>query len=344
MSWSVAYRPFASPQTALSAFIASMSADSWAEMTPTPANQSTVFVATGSTGEILPYANKAAWHSQLAQIHIIAEDHGATSPEHVYYDEATNAWTHLAQTTFAGHAYDHIVYSPYTQKLYWRNYGDQGGTCHLYEWQGGTSWTSKANGSDMVYYDDITAGTAWVDAGWGGVGASGAFVNFESAFAGRLHSYDPQSSTWTKLIDGMGIAFPSGDSTYYHEEACFSRSLGILMCGGGNNYHDKLWTVDSSLTVTAMTAPPSGIQLGMQAGNLNVDPVSGKFLILSNGELWELNPAGSGTWTQKATPPAAVFDPKALESGMSCCLPDHGAVAYISTTSSTAKMHIYKPS
>lgn len=68
------------------------------------------------------------------------------------------------------------------------------------------------------------------------------------------------------------------------------------------------------------------------------DPVSGNFLVLSQGNLFELNPTGSGSWTRLSSsrvPPSAVGNPTA-PAGVCCTpIPELGVVACITQTSAT---------
>jgi hypothetical protein len=62
--------------------------------------------------------------------------------------------------------------------------------------------------------------------------------------------------------------------------------------------------------------------------------VTGKFLLLSNGQLWELNPVGAGTWTLQTglrTPPPGVRNPTQMGQGMALTsIPEYGVIAAIS--------------
>jgi hypothetical protein len=69
---------------------------------------------------------------------------------------------------------------------------------------------------------------------------------------------------------------------------------------------------------------------------------------MSAGQLWELNPSGSGTWIQQTgarTPPGAVgMSPGAISPGVICSsIPEYGVVAFITQPSpSGASFYLYK--
>ena len=93
---------------------------------------------------------------------------------------------------------------------------------------------------------------------------------------------------------------------------------------------------------------PPGKAVGIQRGLLVDDPATGNFLLLSAGELWELNPAGSGTWTQQTgarVPPSAVGipGPSTIQAMVCSSLSDYGVVAYITQPgSSGGNVYLYK--
>jgi hypothetical protein len=83
--------------------------------------------------------------------------------------------------------------------------------------------------------------------------------------------------------------------------------------------------------------------VGIQRGLLVNEPVTGNFLLLSSGELWELNPDGAGTWTKLANPPSGVGDPNVPTAVITSSISDYGVVAYITQPSQTGgTFYLYK--
>src|SRR6185369_14425539 len=182
-----------------------------------------------------------------------------------------------------------------------------------------------------------------------GSGSMGAYIVWESGL-GDLLIYDPGTNAWQDISLGF-----SSDGLY-HSVCAYSPVYNCVVFGGGNATPRKLWRLNSNRTITALSDPPLGV--GIQGGNLNVDPVTGKFLIWGGGSnarlFYELVPTGTGTYTQLTgtrQPPAAglhgVSDPSGGGGGpdalISCALPEHGVVAYMSASgASYANMFLYK--
>ncbi len=156
---------------------------------------------------------------------------------------------------------------------------------------------------------------------------------------GQIVAYDPLSSLWFYDQSGMAPNYSTSGATY-HSVMEYSAGKNVAVYGGGNDQPHKLWRLNANGSFTPMTDVPSGKAVGIQAGNLVSDPITGNFLLLSAGELWELNPNGSGTWTQQSgsrKPPAGVGipGPGNPQGVISCSLAQHGVIAYITQTSST---------
>ena len=111
-------------------------------------------------------------------------------------------------------------------------------------------------------------------------------------------------------------------------QGALGRALGAL----GVSIESVFEQLQASVTVLDAT----GKAVGIQRGNLAVDPVTGNFLLLSAGQLWQLDPSGAGTWTQQSgtrTPPAGVGVPNKPDGVISTSIPEYGVVAYITQTS-----------
>jgi hypothetical protein len=106
--------------------------------------------------------------------------------------------------------------------------------------------------------------------------------------------------------------------------------------------------MDATGAAQAMPTVPSGKAVGIQRGLLAEEPVTGNFLLLSGGELWELNPNDAGTWTAltgSREPPSAVGvpGPPPIQAVICCSIPEHGVVAYVTQpTQAGGSFFLYK--
>ena len=126
----------------------------------------------------------------------------------------------------------------------------------------------------------------------------------------------------------------------------YSAVKNVAVYGGGDAAYKKLWRLNSNGTFLQMPLAPGNAYVGVRFGLVVADPVGGNFLVLSGGQLWELNPDGAGTWTQQTgsrAPPAGVGNPAAPHPMICVQLPKHGVVAYIKQTSqSGGTFYLYK--
>lgn len=331
--------------SALSTAVASMAPGSWAQLSA--GNQSATLGVGDSTGSMLPYTNSMPWNPLKRRIEILARDHndGAITLgiRHAAYDEATNSFiSHGRYPEFPiGHGYDHTEVNPYTGDLYHKYYGSVGnGPLRIYKQMfGQTAWTQPPTinaGQNIIF------GTCWWAGpftGGGGLGTQGGLAIFSSgasngrATDGFIGIYDPVRNSWPFQSSSMAPFYGSGAN--YNAVMAYSRNKNVAVYGGGNVAPQKVWKLSANGAASALTDAPSNVSVGIHQGVLVEDPVSGNFLLLSKGNLYELNPDGAGTWTQQSgsrVPPSGVGIP--AESGgnnflFGTPLPDHGAIAFV---------------
>jgi hypothetical protein len=164
----------------------------------------------------------------------------------------------------------------------------------------------------------------------GGVGGpSGA------SFSGAIRGYDPSTDTWffTRTNASPGLTVST-----YHNIIEYSPAKNVAVYGGGNLQSSSLWRMDSAGTVVQMPDAPAGLNIGAGTGQGKFvnDPATGNFLLLSAGQLWELNPDGAGTWTQKTSPPSVVVNPNVGNGTVILsAISDYGVIAAISQSGSS---------
>lgn len=329
-----------SGSSSLSALAASMQPGTWARLNA--ANQDATLGVGSISGTMIHYSNSMPWNPMSKSIEIIGQDHGYPYLRHVRYVESGNTFVLVADDAGLGngHGYDHNAVNPYTGDLYNRLYsGFTGQISVKRKLNGASSFTSIPS---VPAADQVAIGTCWWSGAFAGAGSQGCFVVFNSgngqgnANDGQMLAYDPLTNAWFYSQEGRAPYYGSGAT--YNSLIEYSAKKNVAVYGGGNVAPTRLWRLNADRSFIAMPDVPAGKQVGVQKGLLVDDPVTGNFLLLSAGELWELNPAGTGTWTPltgSRTPPAGVGIPGGTNpTAMICCaLPAYGVVAYITQPS-----------
>jgi hypothetical protein len=164
---------------------------------------------------------------------------------------------------------------------------------------------------------------------------------------GNILAYNPLTNSW--FYNKIGMAPNFGSDATYHSVMEHSVRKNVAVYGGGNVAPNRLWRLSSDGSVAAMPNVPSGKGVGMQNGLLVDEPVTGNFLLLSAGQLWELNPSGSGTWTQltgSRNPPSGVGipGPGSNPQAVICSsIADYGVIAFVTQPLQTGgTFYLYK--
>jgi hypothetical protein len=317
----------------------SMAPGTWAKLTP--ANDQNSILGVGSiSGTMLNYCNSMPWNPAARAIEIIGMDHGYPALRYVRYVDSSNQFELVADDAGLGpaHGYDHNSVNPYTGDLYHRLYGAFTGQIQSKMRPfNGSAFTSLP---PVAGLEQVAIGTCWWSGSFSGAGSQGCFMIYNSGSAtgtandGQIVAYDPLTGKWFYNQQARAPFSYDGTNGTYHSVMEYSAVKNVAVYGGGNSAPQKLWRMDSSGTVLTMPNVPSGKAVGIQRGLLVDEPVSGNFLLLSAGELWELNPSGSGTWTQLTgtrVPPSEVGipGPSTIQAVICSSIKDYGVVAFI---------------
>ena len=320
--------------TPLDDLAASMTPGTWAQLPQTNIN---AVLGQGSiSGNQLPFAMTAAWDPSRQILHFVGNDHNDSATHYIYYTAATNSWTFAGNLPMpASHGYDHLSLDPNTGILYFRQYG----LTNIWQYPPGGSWSLQTSWNSTQYVQ-IAIGTAWWRGALNGAGANGALIVYNcGAINGEVLVWDPLANNWFADITGFG-----GTSTYH----CFteySPVYNVAIFGGGNDSPRKLWRLNPDRSITAM--PDAPVDLGIQKANVTVDPVTGNFLIMGFGQLWEFDPRGVGRWTNQSgsrIPPSAVGNPGTpnFDSVISAPISGDGVVSYVTCRATNCNMYLYK--
>jgi hypothetical protein len=338
--------------TALGDLASSMAPGTWVQLNA--ANQDAVLGVGNVSGTMIHFSNSMPWNPFSKVIEIVGMDHDWGVQRHVRYDVRTNQFILVAADDGLGtqtqHGYDHNTVNPYTGDLYHRLFGGFTGTISSFKKVlGGASFEALPGVSAT---EQVAIGATWWSGPFVGGGSQGSFMIFNSGNAtgspndGQILAYNPLANTWFFNKEAMAPNYGSGST--YHSVIEYSAIKNVAVYGGGNVAPERLWRLNSDGSFLAMPNVPPGKGVGIQQGLLVNDPVSGNFLLLSAGELWELNPSGSGTWTQQTgtrTPPGAVGIPGPTnpEAVIASSISDYGVVVFITQPGPTgATFFLYK--
>jgi hypothetical protein len=337
--------------TVLGDLAASMAPGTWAQLTVS--NQDAILGVGSVSGTMIHFSNSMPWNPFSKVIEIVGMDHDWGMQRHVRYDVRTNQFVLVAADDGLGtqtqHGYDHNTVNPYTGDLYHRMFSGFTGTISSFKKVlGGASFVALPGVSAT---EQVAIGATWWSGPFVGGGSQGSFMIFNSGNAlgnandGQILAYNPLTNAWFFNKEAMAPNYGSGST--YHSVMEYSAQKNVAVYGGGNAAPDRLWRLDSDGSFVAMPNVPPGKGVGIQQGLLVNEPVSGNFLLLSAGELWELDPT-SGTWTQQTgsrAPPDAVGvpGPENPQAVIAASISDYGVVAFITQPGQTgATFFLYK--
>lgn len=256
------------------------------------------------------------------------------------YDEDSNSWSDIPQTTVPNnHGYAQTAVDPKTGIVY----RSRGGSNVTYKLPVGGSWETMSPAWNNTVTIQVNFGSDWWTGQFDGAGANGGWVTYNSGGGGQILFYDPLANNW--VVNGSDISGIHAFSTY-HSDLRYSPQYNVAIFGGGNDTPQKVWRLNADHSYTALTDSP--VNWGTAFSNVTADPTTGKFLFVGYGQFWELNPSGLGTWTQLATPPAAIDNPQSTGGEnelVSWPVPASGINAYVYTAGGgAANMYLYKHS
>ena len=339
--------------TPLQTLAQSMAAGTWAKLTP--ANSQNPVLGVGSiSGSMLHYCNTMPWNPVARAIELVGMDHNYPSMRHARYMELSNSFMLVSDNAGLGqgHGYDHNAVNPTTGDLYHRLYGAFTGKIQTRKKAYGAA--SFTNLPEVSGAEQVAIGACWWSGAFPGAGSQGCFMIFNSgssngtAADGQIVAYDPLTNNWFYNQTSRSPNFYDGSNGTYHSLIEYSTVKNVVVYGGGNSAGSKLWRMTSNGTVTAMPNVPAGKGVGVQRGILVNDPVTGNFLLLSAGELWELDPNGAGTWTQltgSRVPPAEVGipGPTTVQAVIASAISDYGVVGFITQPNQNGgSFYLYK--
>jgi hypothetical protein len=319
--------------TSLASLAAGLQVGQWAELTG--GGFSGEYLETAPGASILHYADKGVWDPVRRKFYFMGAPH-AKPDKFIIYTESTATWsTGPSPCQFASssgcyvtHGYEHLTINPATGELYYRTYN----STQLYKYSpNSNTWSElppvptgvKQCCGGVEWFPDRNE-LVFVDGDWG------------------VWTYSPASNAWTRRADtngNSGAASLSLPMASYSNVAQYSTKDHAVLIGGGR----KLYKYSSNGAFTPLGDAPLSVQVADSV--LVQDPVSGKFLVHGNGNIFYEYDLGTNTWTQRSAssvPPLwknnSVFD------SIAAPISNHGVVMYIKYDFGNSKVYLYKHS
>jgi hypothetical protein len=325
---------------------ASMSAGQWTELISMNGwNQGGILspLEFGCTTSdyITQYAEKAGWDPIMKRLFFVGQSHGnCYAGRFIIYESNTNSWSvgpyppgicqsGTANNPCFAHGYSHSTVNPKTGEFYYRH----SYTMKFYKFFNGV-WTaipapntqSSVCCGALEYFPDMDR-LIFVEPDWG------------------VWSYNPATSQWTQLANTNGAnAQPGLQNLPMSSGSNFARYnpvKKVLMFGGGT----KFYKMNQSGVITTVSNP-QGIVMGSNLGVINADPVSGKFIALSdsNPSMYEYN-VDTDAWTLLTNKPvpAVLRNMIGYSDGLiSTPISNYGVTMYIKYSFGNSKVYLYK--
>lgn len=290
---------------------------------------------------VTQYQNRIVWNAASNRIQFVGAPHGNCSQQRMKIfdgDSWSQGPTPMPSVTLQ-HSCDHNAITTSGD-----HYHRQFNSTTIYKLANGAgAWTTIPNipqsswqvCGTLEWFPDQSR-LIWIDGDWGG------------------WSYNPSTNSWTHLFmtvgnDGSGLPqYPMSD---YFNWSVYS-TQGVLVFGGGTN----VYKMDAAGTVTTLATAPfvgvSGTSGNLTVGNgqdccsVVADPISGRVIIITtNRHVWELNPAGLGTWTDtgRIAPTFFAAAGGTGESLLSASIPAYNAIFYVKCDDSAdCNAYVYK--
>ena len=298
----------------------------------------------GASGYITGYAESLKWDPLTRQLFFLGMDHHPdTGQRFVSYSDSTNTWQILPQTSWMAtggvhHGYDHQALDVANRYLYVRgHYMDRS----VYRYQIDTKTWERVQDNNVLEYSQCCGGWDYFPELNGVVWFQGSDTQSGSTFYGGLFLRDDLTGSWRRL--GQSAAYLAGT---YHNFAEYNPKQKVVIFGGGDGATRTLYKLDSSGTITSLK--PAPVDLGITKSIVTTDPVTGKYLVLSNtGSSFYSYEVASDTWT--LLPAAPILSSVQSSSGptfgtVATPVSTYGVTLFVQCNPGNCAVYLYKHS
>jgi hypothetical protein len=322
--------------TALGDLAAQMSAGEWRELATTNLVPVIKSEGGGAVGNILPYAEDAAWDPGTESFYYIGSDHQHSTgyAKFICYSAESNTWREMPRPSWFGpitssamHGYDHNAIDARNGVLYFMQYCCSP-SARKYDIKTAT-WTQLPyynmgyqHAGGLEYFPEI-----------------GGLIYATDNGGGDVYFYNAFTNRWSTLASDLTMGG-------HHNFAEYNPVHKVMIFGGGNSSR-VVYKMDTTGRVTRMNDAPFVLRVNQAI--VSVDPVSGDFLVLGGTGQFYVFDVMQNTWTQKSASTPLTAAPNYQDDPIFCKIAapvsTYGVnmfVEYIS--SSQGKVFIYKHS
>jgi hypothetical protein len=288
---------------------------------------------------ITQFADKAAWDPVGQHVYFVGQTHGSCyGGEFVEYTDSNSTWSvgpwpsgicqsGTPSSPCFSHAYGHNTVDPTTGDFYYRQYN----SVKFFRFRNG-SWSTLPAPSPqssqccgaLEYFKDMNR-LLFLDGDWG------------------LWAFNPSTNAWTQLanthVANAAPGLPNLDMSSYNNFAVYDPVQKLVLFGGGTN----VYAISANGTITTKKAAP--VSLGTTQGVVSVDPVGGKYLVLSGSSMYQYDPSAD-SWTKLAiTLPPVFTSLDGVGDGLVAAdVTTYGAIMYIKYDMGSSAVYLYKHS
>jgi hypothetical protein len=253
---------------------------------------STSMLDAGGGHNILQYSDKGKWDPNTKRVLYIGKGAGANLQKFISYSDATGTWSIEPKPYWdctpsdncLGHAYQHNAIDP-AGNLYYHLYYS---TTYFVLTRATGLWSQLPEPSGIIaccigleYFPEMRGG---------GLVAVGD---------GAVHFFNSSLNQWSQLTSGLAMG-------PYHNVAVYNPVHKIVLFGGGND-SKNLYKINAAGNITKIADAPTNV--GIAASVLTVDPVSGKYLLISNSRTFYQYDVLADSWSSLNASAVPVFEP-----------------------------------
>jgi hypothetical protein len=291
---------------------------------------STSLLDAGGGHSILQYSDKGKWDPNTKRVLYVGKGAGANLQKFISYSDASGTWSIepkpywdcTPSDSCLGHAYHHNTIDP-SGNLYYHLYYS---TDYFILTRATGQWSQLPAPSGIIaccigleYFPEMRGG---------GLVAVGD---------GAVHFFNSSTNQWSQLTSGLAMG-------PYHNVALYNAVHKIVLFGGGNGSSD-LYKIDAAGKITKIANAPANV--GIAASVITVDPVSGKYLLLSSARGFYQYDVLADSWSPLNASTVPVFPPDGQSDfnfygTVAVPISTYGVILFMKYEDGQSKVYLYK--